>query len=150
MQLSALQLLSSLQHMPSLDAEVSLQPQGVCSIPNRKLSTAHPCCRMLYGFSRDRAVPFWQVWQKIDDSGVPIHAGEHLIISQWLYCRIYLDCSILHLCQPLLSYQPAGYQVCLIPFQNAIQQAFYYITRIRAVDVGAPCCISVRDKWIPT
>ena len=32
-------------------------------------------CRMLYGFSRDRAVPFWWLWQQVDDHGVPVHAG---------------------------------------------------------------------------
>ncbi|DBA70637.1 TPA: hypothetical protein ACH3X2_012020 [Trebouxia sp. C0005] len=29
---------------------------------------------MLYGFSRDQAVPFWWIWQKVDDQGVPVHA----------------------------------------------------------------------------
>ena len=33
-------------------------------------------CRMLYGFSRDRAVPFWWLWTKVDDQGVPTHAGS--------------------------------------------------------------------------
>ena len=32
-------------------------------------------CRMLYGFSRDRAVPYWWLWQQVDDHGVPIRAG---------------------------------------------------------------------------
>ncbi|KAL0051838.1 hypothetical protein WJX82_002885 [Trebouxia sp. C0006] len=30
--------------------------------------------RMLYGFSRDRAVPYWWHWQQVDDHGVPIRA----------------------------------------------------------------------------
>ena len=32
-------------------------------------------CRMLYGFSRDRAVPYWWLWQQVDDHGVPVRAG---------------------------------------------------------------------------
>lgn len=31
---------------------------------------------MLYGFSRDRAVPLWWLWTQIDDHGVPIYAGK--------------------------------------------------------------------------
>ncbi|DBA92368.1 TPA: hypothetical protein ACH3X1_015773 [Trebouxia sp. C0004] len=30
--------------------------------------------RMLYGFSRDRAAPFWWLWQTLDSEGVPVHA----------------------------------------------------------------------------
>ncbi|KAL0027156.1 hypothetical protein WJX79_010857 [Trebouxia sp. C0005] len=30
--------------------------------------------RMLYGFSRDRAVPYWWLWQQVDDHGVPVRA----------------------------------------------------------------------------
>jgi len=33
-------------------------------------------CKMLFGFSRDQAVPFSSTWQKVDDSiGVPRCAG---------------------------------------------------------------------------
>ena len=31
---------------------------------------------MLYGFSRDQAVPFWRIWTHVDaHSGVPVNAG---------------------------------------------------------------------------
>ena len=34
-------------------------------------------CRMLFGFSRDQAVPFSSTWQKVDESsGVPHCAGR--------------------------------------------------------------------------
>ena len=45
-------------------------------IPNQACGNgAGVHCRMLYGFSRDRAVPFWWLWQQVDDHGVPVHAG---------------------------------------------------------------------------
>ena len=34
--------------------------------------------RMLYGFSRDRAVPFWWLWQTVNREGVPVYAGNSL------------------------------------------------------------------------
>lgn len=43
-------------------------------------SAASHMCRMLFGFSRDQAVPFWWVWQRVDHStGVPYCAGAHLL-----------------------------------------------------------------------
>ncbi|KAL0027332.1 hypothetical protein WJX79_001331 [Trebouxia sp. C0005] len=38
------------------------------------IHTITSASRMLYGFSRDQAVPFWWIWQKVDDQGVPVHA----------------------------------------------------------------------------
>ena len=38
--------------------------------------TIFSVCRMLFGFSRDQAVPFSSTWQKVDESsGVPCCAG---------------------------------------------------------------------------
>ncbi|KAL0051808.1 hypothetical protein WJX82_002508 [Trebouxia sp. C0006] len=38
------------------------------------IHTVTSASRMLYGFSRDQAVPFWRIWQTVDDHGVPVHA----------------------------------------------------------------------------
>ena len=48
---------------------------------------------MLYGFSRDRAVPLWQVWVQVDSiSGVPLNAGKPARPVQIaLYHRCYIE-----------------------------------------------------------
>ena len=61
-------------------------------------------CRMLFGFSRDQAVPFWWIWQKVDSSsGVPYCAGwQFLIVLYQLSCLL-----------AVLSTTCAGCPVCL-------------------------------------
>ena len=48
-------------------------------------------CRMLYGFSRDRAVPYWWLWTKVDEQGVPINAGSVLYTLHCCYCCLCYD-----------------------------------------------------------
>ena len=44
-------------------------------------------CRMLYGFSRDGAVPFSDTWTQVDKaSGVPLHAGT--AVSRTIVCLL--------------------------------------------------------------
>ncbi len=49
---------------------------------------------MLYGFSRDQAVPFWRIWTHVDaHSGVPVNAGlqarsGHSSHNSWHTMRI--------------------------------------------------------------
>ena len=55
---------------------------------------------MLYGFSRDHAVPFWWLWTRVDDQGVPIHAGTPVMrcmygllqISDVVFCHSVWHC----------------------------------------------------------
>ncbi len=111
---------------------------GSCTKPCTHAQTCHlDCalhCRMLYGFSRDQAVPFWWVWQKVDDHGVPIHAGVHQLqaYEHWV-CSIFMFyCLYPHVSVPVAT--------CLIACTHMYYSLYPYVLLL------VPTCITAGDN----
>jgi amino acid transporter len=82
------------------------------------------CSRTFYAFSRDRAVPGWQLWSRVDKRHVPVYA---VLASAALGVIITL---------PALRANEAGYQ-----------WAFYAVTTMATMGLYAAYVIPVYLRW---